>query len=78
MFQLPETFISSSLENTSNLWSDLAPVVLVLLGLGIGFWIIERVVGLFRGLPSEEELLRREKIMREEELEYWEEEDDDF
>lgn len=49
MITLPVGFETDMLAYAGELFTDLSPVILVLVGLPLAFWAISKVVGLFRG-----------------------------
>lgn len=45
---LGETFLADILAYTGDLFSDISPLVILVIGLPLGFWVIRRVIGLVR------------------------------
>jgi hypothetical protein len=48
LITLPEDFVSSSLAYVGNLFTDLSPLLIVVIGLPIAFWVIKSVLGVVR------------------------------
>lgn len=47
MFTLPADFATATLAYIGNLFTDLATPIYILIGIALGMWIINFVVGLF-------------------------------
>jgi len=45
---LPENFLTDLLAYVGDLFTDLSPVVALVIGLPLAFWAIRRVIGLVR------------------------------
>jgi len=45
---LPANFIASTTEYVGQLFSDLTPVIVLLVGLAIAFYVVSKVIGLMR------------------------------
>lgn len=48
LITLPETAISDILVNVSGIFTDLSPIILLVIGVFVGFWIISAVINLIR------------------------------
>jgi len=46
---LPSEFATSMMAYVGQLFTDLTPAIIVLVGLPLAFWAVNRVVGLVRG-----------------------------
>lgn len=53
MINLPVDWITSLKEPISELFTDLGPLIFLLIGVFLGVFIIERIVDLIRGEKSE-------------------------
>lgn len=45
---LGDTFLADLLAYTGKLFTDISPLVILVIGLPLGFWVIRRVIGLVR------------------------------
>ena len=80
-FTISSSSISDLLGYIGALWSDLTPILVVVLGLFLGIWIFAEIIKLF----STKEKIRREhnvalleKKLGESDVEWLEDTDDDF
>jgi len=48
LITLPENFVSDMTAWVGNVFTDLAPLIVIAIGLPLAFWGISRVIGLFR------------------------------
>jgi len=46
---LPTDFLASTTAWIGDTFVDLAPIIGLVIGLPLGFWVIRKIVGLFRG-----------------------------
>jgi len=45
---LPETFVADILAYSGQFFTDLSLVIILAIGLPVGFWVIRKVIGLVR------------------------------
>jgi len=46
---IPDTFVTSTLAYVGGLATDLYPILAVVVGLPLGFWVLRKLISLFRG-----------------------------
>ena len=48
MFTIPGTLVTTTLAYVGELFTDLNAIIAVVIGLPLGFWVIRKVIGMFR------------------------------
>jgi len=68
---LPETAISDILANVSGIFSDLTPLILLLFGIPIGFWILKWVINIFSGNAQAKDWYEHDPLLNEADKNYY-------
>ena len=80
-FTISSSSVSDLLGYIGALWSDLTPILVVVLGLYIGLWIVAGIIKLFgtkEKIRQEHNVALLEKKLGESDIEWLEDTDDDF
>lgn len=48
MITLPLNFIATTTAYVGSIWADLTPVIILVFGLPLAFWVIRQVIGISR------------------------------
>lgn len=45
---LPSDFVASTTAYVGELWTDVVPLIALVIGLPLAFWVVRRIIGLVR------------------------------
>ncbi len=68
---LPETAISDILASVSGIFSDLTPLILLLLAIPIGFWILKWAINIFGGNIQDKEWYEHDPLLNDADKNYY-------
>jgi len=68
---LPETAVSDILANISGIWGDLLPLIVLLLGIPIAFWIMKWAINILAWSGQKKDWYEEDPLLNEADKNYY-------